>query len=403
MSDPARAREDEDVEEMYVDESEIAGVVADGAEPAADMMDDDDDDEEEGDYGEEGAAGPGGGEVLVEDDSVQGFFAHKEPVFAIDLHPKMPTLAVSGGGDDKAYVWRTDTGEEVAALDKHEDSVCSAQFSRDGTLVATGGMDGKINVYSVDDRRRCAQLDGPDEVQWMDWHPKGNVLLAGANDGSLWMWSLPAGSFMSVFSGHSGPVNCGRFTHAGRNIVSGSEDGTLIVWDPKTAAIVHQLSPRDERFHQDGITCLDISKDDQVILTGSMDTTAKLTRINGSILGSLDHATESVECVGLCGVLPLAATGSVDGTLNIWDINTMRLRTSLRHDDTVTRLKWHADSPLVTSASMDCTVRTWDARTGDCVRTWNGHQAGIMDFALSADGKHVVTASDDGCCLVFAR
>ncbi|KAJ2705964.1 60S ribosomal subunit assembly or modification protein [Coemansia spiralis] len=392
MSD---VREGEDVEEMYVDENEIAGVVADGAARDPDMMDDDED-------GDEAGPADGAGEVVLEDDSVQGFFAHKAPVFAVDLHPKLPALAVSGGGDDKAYVWRTDTGEQVAELDKHDDSVSSVQFSHDGALVATGGMDGKINVYSVDDRKRCAQLDGPDEIQWMDWHPKGAVLLAGANDGSLWMWSLPAGTFMNVFSGHSGPVNCGRFTHGGRNIISGSEDGTLIVWDPKTAAIVRQLSPRDERFHQDGITCLDISKDDQVILTGSMDCSAKLTHINGNILGSLDHATESVESVGLCGCLPLAATGSVDGTLNIWDVNSMRLRTTLKHEDSVTRLQWHADSPLLTSASMDCTVRTWDTRTGECVRTWNGHEEGIMDFALSADGQHVVTASDDGCCLVFA-
>ncbi|KAJ1729722.1 60S ribosomal subunit assembly or modification protein, partial [Coemansia biformis] len=366
MSSPSHARENEDVEEQYVDESEIAGVVADGEGFAADMMDDDDDDDE----GQGGEREEGDGEVLLEDDSIQGFFAHKEPVFAVDLHPQIPELAVSGGGDDKAYVWRVDTGEQVAELEKHNDSVSSVQFSRDGSLVAAGGMDGKINVYSVSDRKKCAVLDGPDEIQWMDWHPKGNVLLAGANDATLWMWSLPAGTFMNVFNGHSAPVTCGRFTHAGRNVVSGSEDGSLIVWDPKTAGIVCQFSSRDERFHQEGITCLDISKDDQVIITGSVDSTAKLTHVNGSILGSLENATESIESVGLCDCLPLAATGSVDGTLNIWDVNTLRLRATLKHEDSVTRLKWHADSPLLTSVSMDCTVRTWDARTGDCIRTW---------------------------------
>jgi hypothetical protein len=24
--------------------------------------------------------------------------------------------------------------------------------------------------------------------QWLEWHPKGAALLAGAGDGSMWMW-----------------------------------------------------------------------------------------------------------------------------------------------------------------------------------------------------------------------
>ncbi|KAJ2607099.1 60S ribosomal subunit assembly or modification protein, partial [Coemansia sp. RSA 1694] len=313
------------------------------------------------------------------------------------------TLVASGGSDDRAYIWRLDTGEQLAALDKHGDSVSSVGFSSDGSLVASGGMDGKIHVYSVEARERCATLDGPDDVAFIDWHPKGNVLLAGAHDASLWMWTLPSGACMRVFAGHSAPVTCGRFTHSGRHIVSGAEDGSLIVWDPKTAAIVRQFAAHDERFHQGAITSLAVARDDQVVLTGSVDTTAKLVHVNGTILGSLSNATESVEAVGLCDVLPLAATGSVDGSLSIWDINTMRLRTTLRHDDSVTRVVWHDGAPLLTSVSMDCAVRTWDARTGECVRTWRGHQAGIMDVALTRDGRTAVTASDDGCCLVFSE
>ncbi|KAJ1848985.1 60S ribosomal subunit assembly or modification protein [Coemansia sp. RSA 2708] len=398
-SHPADHAYEEDVEETYVDEGEIADVVAD------DHMDEDgmDDGQSEPEHMDEEASEGVKEEVFLEDDSVQGFFTHKEPVFAIDLHPTQQDMAVSGGGDDKAYIWNLKTGEQISELEKHDDSVCAVKFSNDGSFVATGGMDGKINVYNVEKQKKVAALEGPDEIQWLSWHPRGNVLLTGANDASLWMWSLPGGDFMNVFNGHSAPVTCGQFTHNGRNIVSGAEDGALIIWDPKTADIVHQFTSADARFHQEGITSLVISNDDQVILTGSMDGTAKLVHMNGNILGSLENASESVETVGLCDVLPLAATGSVDGSLSIWDVNTQRLRTTLKHDDSVNRLKWHQDSPLLTSVSMDCTVRTWDSRTGECVRVWKGHQEGIMDLALSIDGKTVVTASDDGCCLVFAQ
>ncbi|KAJ2907564.1 60S ribosomal subunit assembly or modification protein [Coemansia aciculifera] len=383
----------EDHMDQFEDEGEET-IVEEG-DDHDDIVDDNNDDMDEDQDKEE---------ILLEDDSVQGFFAHKEPVFSIDLHPQQQHLAVSGGSDDRAYLWRLDTGEQVAALAQHGDSVSSVKFSSDGSLVASGGMDGKVHVYrTADPYAQCATLEGPDEIQFVTWHPKGAVLLAGAHDASLWMWSLPTGAFMQCFSGHSAPVTCGQFTHSGRHIVSGAEDGSVIVWDPKSAAIVRQFTSADERFHQDAVTCLAVSRDDQVILTGSVDSTAKLVHVNGTILGSLNGATESVEAVGLCDALPLAATGSVDGSLSIWDINTMRLRTTLRHDDSVTRVVWHDGEPLLTSVSMDCSVRTWDARTGECVRTWRGHQAGIMDVALTRDGRTAVTASDDGCCLVFSE
>lgn len=89
----------------------------------------------------------------------------------------------------------------------------------------------------------------------------------------------------------------------------------------------------------------------------------------------------SDECVN--DRLPLAATGSVDNTLNIWDVATMRLRQTCKHEDTIVKLQWHSDAPLLTTCSADRTVCVWDARTGECVKTWHGHQDYILDIAVS--------------------
>ena len=42
------------------------------------------------------------------------------------------------------------------------------------------------------------------------------VLMAGANDTTIWMWNGKTGACMNVFSGgHSAPVTCGMFTSDG--------------------------------------------------------------------------------------------------------------------------------------------------------------------------------------------
>ena len=80
-------------------------------------------------------------------------------------------------------------------LEGHADSVVAAEWSCDGEMVATGGMDGKVRVWQRtsegDDWSQwgpVAELDAGSEVQWLHWHPKGPVLGAGCEDSSVWLW-----------------------------------------------------------------------------------------------------------------------------------------------------------------------------------------------------------------------
>ncbi|KAJ9077545.1 60S ribosomal subunit assembly or modification protein [Entomophthora muscae] len=311
-------------------------------------------------------------------------------------------MVMSGGGDDRAYIWDRSNGETLHKLEAHGDSVIAVGFSADGKLAASGGMDGKIQVFNASTGALVICLEGPDEVTWLQWHPKGPVLLVGAADSSIWMFQLPSGQVMNVFSGHSAAVTCGAFTPDGKHIVTGSEDATLILWDPKSARALWRLTGADARFHQSAITNLAISDDSTLILSGSVDATAKLiTLAAGEIISSFENHTDSVETIGFAHSMALAATGSVDGNINIWDTTTLRLRQTCKHEDSVIKLIWHPTAPFIYSCSVDQTVCMWDARTGACVRKWQGHQDSVLALALSPDGSFVVTGSDDGNSLVF--
>ena len=42
-------------------------------------------------------------------------------------------------------------------------------------------------------------LEGPDGgLDWVAWHPRGHVLLAGGEDATAWMWNADDGSCMQV-------------------------------------------------------------------------------------------------------------------------------------------------------------------------------------------------------------
>lgn len=130
-------------------------------------MDEDEDEEQDGQIRE----------TDFRDDSIQAFYPHRQPIYAIDLHPVDSTLVVTGGGDDLGYLWRTtnatdESGDgQVAVLSGHTDSITSSQFSKDGQYVATGGLDGKVRVWKllniggkVNGAQFLHSLEGPDEV-----------------------------------------------------------------------------------------------------------------------------------------------------------------------------------------------------------------------------------------------
>ncbi|KAI8815607.1 quinon protein alcohol dehydrogenase-like superfamily [Fimicolochytrium jonesii] len=402
-------------EQYHEEEDEEAPGFLD-ADDVAEEVYDDEDCMDQGDGADEDEGEEGEDEEGYVDDSEGAFMQHGEPIYATAFHPTHPFLVLTGGGDDKSYLWRADTGDVLAQLPQHEDSVAAVAFSRDGMYAASGALDGKVHVVEVavsadgtvgevgaaGERRGVVSLDAGSGITWLDWHPRGHVLLAGTEDGTLWMWQVPSGNCMNVFSGHVESVTCGQWAPDGKSIVSGSSDGSLILWDPKAATATLRLTASDARFHSVGITSLAMHPDGQLLLTGAEDGTARLIHGgNGRILASFDSHTESIEAAAFCPTMPIVATGSVDGNICLWDTQAMRLRQTLRHDDAITSLKFHKTQPLIYSVSTDRTARVWDARTGDCLRVLRGHREGILSFDYNVDGSVIVTGADDGSARVW--
>ena len=131
------------------------------------------------------------------DDAAGSFEQHEGAVFAVALHPVDPTLAVSGGEDDLAYLFRVPSGEVVAKLTGHSDSVTSVGWSHDGEMVATGGMDGRVRIWrrvkgdpSWDKWEFLTNLEGPDEVNVSNATPHAVAFSARTHHRAHWACSL---------------------------------------------------------------------------------------------------------------------------------------------------------------------------------------------------------------------
>lgn len=395
-------------DEAYLDESQAVQVIELDDDDEQPMEDDDDDmeglevefdDGDYEDYDEEADGMEDDGEMMEETSQVQ-FREHQDSIYCVATHPTNFEIAVTGGGDDVAYVWNIATGAMLFKLSGHTDTVIDIGFNFDGQYIATGGMDGLAKIWESATGNLVSTLEGPDEITWIDWHPRGNVLIAGAVDGSVYMWSLN-GTLMQVFAGHAAPVSAGGFTPDGKTIVSASEDSTLIIWDPKTAVARFRISGEDGRFHQGMITSIAFHPDSQLIATASADNTLKILHLeNHKILTTFAHNAE-IERVAFCPTLPILASGSSDGKICLWDIQTLRQRHVLEHDDCIVKLEWHKTAPYLASTSVDKVTKVWDGRNGQAMHEFKGGRAAILDMAISTNHQAIITVGDDRIARVY--
>ncbi|CAM9788503.1 unnamed protein product [Discosporangium mesarthrocarpum] len=345
------------------------------------------------------------------------FEGHSDAVYCVAINPKMPNQFISGGGDDRGFLWAVGQGGVISSqieLIGHTDTVSTVGFSADGTLAASGCYGGVVKVWETSSGALKTTLEGPEDIEWLTWHNSGHVLLAGSQDGTVWMWQAATGTCMQVFAGHERKVTCGAFNSTGKTIFTGSEDASVRVWAPRTGECRHVFTGHG--FHEGPITCITSHPDPEqayLILSGSEDGTARLTHVQTKrVLGTLVHClpeTGSVECVGFCFTHPWVATGGTDGSLKVWDSVSGHCRQTCTHPGPVTKLRWHPSSPVVLTSCADGNVRIWDARTGVCLSTLTGHSDMILDFNIAAvhsqgtasgagaGAAHMVlvTASDD--------
>ena len=215
--------------------------------------------------------------------SLYQFTSHTDSVYCTALHPTKRGVVITGGGDDRAFIWSYETNNAASTetgsvssnssnrqilfeLTGHTDTVSTVGFNFDGTMALTGSYDGTIRVWTVETGELKLVLDGPEDIEFAEWHSKGNAIMAGSKDGTAWMWLAETGQCVQVFAGHDGGVSCGCFTKDGGAVCTGDEDGSIRVWAPVTGKCKHTF---EGHFGHEGmVTCLASSSDGELLLSG---------------------------------------------------------------------------------------------------------------------------------------
>ncbi|CAI9779960.1 unnamed protein product [Fraxinus pennsylvanica] len=126
-------------------------------------------------------------------------------------------------------LWDVRTGTIVRTLET-KSSVTSAEVSQDGRYITTA--DGStVKIWDANHFGLVKSYDMPCVVESASLEPKyGNKFIAGGEDMWIHVFDFHTGAEVGCNKGHHGPVHCLRFSPGGESYASGSEDGTIRIW-----------------------------------------------------------------------------------------------------------------------------------------------------------------------------
>ncbi|KAL3092243.1 hypothetical protein niasHT_028121 [Heterodera trifolii] len=272
-----------------------------------------------------------------------------------------------------------DSGESVGIGHGHSQSIlCVDSPSWDDQMIASGSKDNSIFFWRI-----------------------GGVKTGSASDGHQNFTNAFMANKIAMATGHTHSVASVAFSHSKSLpfLVSVSTDTTLKLW-PLSELIVKQEKGEQQQqlgdfklsasatvvAHSKDINSVDISANDRLCVTASMDKSAKLWHIDRktgqlSAGGTLGGHKRGVWCARFSKNQQLVATCSGDLTIKLFSLlDKTCTRTLEGHQFAVLSILFIDNGSKLVSVDGGGLIKLWDVKKGICVRTEEAHSDKIWSL-----------------------
>jgi len=235
-----------------------------------------------------------------------------------------------------------------------------------------------------------------DQVDSAEYSSDGSKIATASDDNTARLWDAKTGKLLQTLIGHTDDVWMASFSNNGKRVVTASYDKTSRVWDASSGQLQYTFDK-----HTDKVRSAKFSKDGTRIVTASDDQTAKIwNTTNGQVIWTLRHSAPVIYAMFSPDARLVITTGR-DHKAHLWDANTGLELRALDHKSDVWNADFNSDGTLVVTGDVDGVARIWNVNTGIEIQRLSASRLPLRSVAWSGDGKFIVTAGDDGIATVW--
>ena len=246
----------------------------------------------------------------------------------------------------------------------------SAAIAPDGERVAVGFSDGSIRLYSLPAGRLLGETSSAhgDAINRLAFNRDGNLLASASHDDTAKLWDVTENQTLTArqtYEGHEAEVYGLAFSPDGRTLATASYDGRVGLF-----AMGEDTLPRFFKAHEGRVASVAFdASGTQLLSAGIEDKTARLWDLTNDPPGLVRAYPKSPAKL-------IWATLSPDGEwmvevgrnslVHVYSTNDGRLVHELvGHQQSVFRAEFSPDSQQLATVSTDATIRLWDVSSAD--------------------------------------
>jgi len=284
----------------------------------------------------------------------------------------------------------------------HTAEVNGCAFSPDGQYALSASSDGTLRLWDVASGKTIRIFQGhTGKVAGCAFSPDGQQALSIGNE--MRLWDMAKGKTIYTFreAYSSGGDGC-TFSPDGQKALSISGyGGALDLWDVATGAMTHRFEIRPLGIGTYVVAVKSVSggafsPDGRQVVYGSQDGTLRLfDTASGEEIRVFDngHYGYRKRCVFRPNGQQVLSAGR---DLLLWDVTSGAVARSFEgHSDWVNSCTFSPDGRYVLSASNDCTLRLWNMASGREQARWTT-DARLLCCAFGPDNETVIAGDNMG-------
>ena len=233
--------------------------------------------------------------------------------------------------------------------------------------------------------------ESPDPMLWAEFSPNGRQLVTASEKGAVILWDMKAGRVVRNFAGHAAEVLTVTFSADGERLLTSSSDMLAILWNVRTGKVIRRF-----KAHTASVTAAVFSADEKKIVTASADKTAILwDTATGAQLRTFSGHTDEVVAVAISPDGKFVVTGSTDKTLIVWNAENGEKPFNFRTQDTVSGLEFTADGKFLGSSNFSNVATVYEVPAFKALGGTRRNNLDLNAIGFTPDGRRFYTAGKD--------